>query len=130
MIRIKTIHEKLSKKEARELLKLTEIYYPIPDFLLADQEKRLENAKTRSRFGNNFVKKVKECRRIHTLYLKITSDEKDYIHNWGLLNQTRKTKETSSVAFNEILTPKRSIINNILSIFTKNKYDNTSTNLQ
>ena len=82
MVTDKLILEKLPKKEARELLDLNKKYYPLLFDLIQSQEKMLKDQKNPAQFGGSFLKKVKECLRIHILYRKVTDDEIEYMNHW------------------------------------------------
>ena len=93
MVSKKNIEEKLSRKEVRELIKLCGTYFPFPLNILLEQEKLVKSTKTnRSRFGGQYLKKIKECRRIHDLFLKVTSNEEDYLAHWHIIKATQSEK--------------------------------------
>ena len=90
MVSKKNIEEKLSRKEVRELIKLCGTYFPFPLRILLEQEKLVkETKKNRNRFGGQYLKKLKECQRIHDLFRKITSDEDDYLAHWHIIKATQ-----------------------------------------
>jgi len=93
MVSRKSIEEKLSRKEVRELIKLCGTYFPFPLNILLEQEKLVRNTKTnRRRFGEDYLKKIKECRRIHDLFLKVTANEEEYLAHWHIIKSTQSEK--------------------------------------
>jgi hypothetical protein len=90
MVSKKNIEEKLSRKEIRELLKLCGTYFPFPLSILLEQEKLVKSTKkNRSMFGGQYLKKIKECRRIHSLFLKVTSSEEEYLAHWHIIKASQ-----------------------------------------
>jgi hypothetical protein len=85
MVNEKIIKEKLSRREAHELLSLCARHFPFPLQIIREQFQKVKEDKNPSRYGGFYVKRLKEMNRIHDLFLKVTTEEKEYMEHWHII---------------------------------------------
>ena len=85
MVNDKIIKEKLKKREAHELLSLCARHFPFPLEIVREQFQKVKEDKNPSRYGGFYLKRLKELNRIHDLYLKVSTDEKEYMFHWHII---------------------------------------------
>jgi hypothetical protein len=92
MITKKLILEKLSKKEAHELLSLCSQHFPFPFKIIKEQHDQVVKEKNPSKYGGFYLKRLKQLKRIHDLYLRVTPDETDYMSHWHIMRSIQSEK--------------------------------------
>jgi hypothetical protein len=92
MISDKLIKEKLSSKEARELIFLCRSIFPTKLSSIVSFEKYEEENDC---IPENLKANTRIKRRVHTLYQKITTDEKEYMGHWYLSYEEQKKTHLS-----------------------------------
>ena len=92
MVSRKLIEEKLSKKEAHELLSLCSQHFPFPIQIIKEQREQVGKEKNTARYGGEYLKRLKQLSRIHELYLKVTTDETDYMSHWHIMRSVQSER--------------------------------------